>query len=306
MITSTYLKERFGDLYDPAPLCLDADKNGIYSKESGKRVASRLAWARYVFRSLENGRADAGRIYKISYFACDNESACEELETIFKLQNAAVAGVPKIVRLGILESGGLWAELEGIRNARSLAREIFGRVPRFFQVMIKAATILKAIHAQGVIHGDVKPANILINDQQEIEWIDFEPGAFTHDFSALDENQEPIMENRGPDTDAFSFILTLAIKMDELLSGSTASDAAQPLFRKMRDEYLGLIFAGAGDGVKIPPLVDPFKLVPDGVVQRPRGEWPRDMEIVLGKLRSDEELYRSAAMPRQPTLLGHS
>src|SRR5580698_7872283 len=110
MITSTFLKDRFGDLYDPGSLALDADKNGIYSKESGKRVASRLAWARYVFRALENGRANPGRVYKICYYAADNESASQELETLFKLQQARVVGVPKIVRLGILESGGLWAE----------------------------------------------------------------------------------------------------------------------------------------------------------------------------------------------------
>ena len=107
--------------------------------------------------------------------------------------------------------------------------------------MIKAAEILKAIHAQGVVHGDVKPANILINDRQEIEWIDFEQEMYSEGFSALDEDENPIIENGGTDTDTFSFIMTLAKMMSELLKGSAVSKEARPLFQELRDGYLDLI-----------------------------------------------------------------
>jgi hypothetical protein len=291
MITSSGLRNRFGDLYDPVRLDLDADKNGIYDKDSGKRVASRMPWARYVFRSLENGRPNLKRVYKTCYYAADNESAMRELETLFKLQQAEVSGVPRIRRLGILERGGLWAELEGIENARSLDREIFGRVPRFFTVMIKAAEILQAIHAQGIIHGDVKPANILINDRQEIEWIDFEQGMFSEGYSALDENKEPIVDNQGKDTDAFSFIMTLASLMDDLLRGSAVGDAAKASFLKMRDGYLNLVFESFSGGVNYPRSMEPFKYLPQGFNQKPRRQWPQDMSILVDKLRSDKDAY---------------
>lgn len=272
-------------------LDLDSDKNGIYSKDTGKRVASRMPWARYVFRSIEDGRTILSRVYKVSYFASENDSAMQELETIFKLQQAGVAGVPKICRVGILERGGLWAELEGIENARSLDREIFGRVPRFFDVMIKAAESLKAIHAQDVVHGDVKPANILINDQQEIEWIDFEQEMFSEGFSALDEENRPIIENRGRDTDTFSFIMTLACMMDELMQGRAVSDEVKPLFQQLRDGYLDFIFEKIPGRVHYPRSSEPFKYFPEGFIQKSRSQWPRDMEIILQKLRSDRELY---------------
>ena len=123
MITSRCLRDKFGDLYDPVRLDLDADKNGIYRKDTG------LAWLPVCLgHATSFARSKRGavpsRVYKVSYYAAENDSAMKELEAILKLQQAGVAGVPKIRRLGILEKGGLWAELEGIENARSLDREI--------------------------------------------------------------------------------------------------------------------------------------------------------------------------------------
>ena len=54
-----------------------------------------MPWATYVFRSIEKGRAVPSRVYKVSYYAAENDSAMKELEAIFKLQQAGVAGVPK-------------------------------------------------------------------------------------------------------------------------------------------------------------------------------------------------------------------
>jgi hypothetical protein len=293
MITSFHLREKFHDLYDPVRLDLDADKNGIYDIDSGKRVASRMLWARYVFRSMENGRANPQRVYKISHHPSDNEVALQELETIYKLQQVGVSGVAKICRLGILEKGGLWIELKGIANARSLNREIFGRVSRFFDVMIRAAEILQAIHAHGVVHGDVKPANILINDQQEIEWIDFEKGMFSEGFSPLDENQQPIIENQGKDTDTFSFIMTLASIMGELMRGSAVSDEMKPMFLKMRDGYLDMIFKRLPQNASYLNSVESLYTSQDAFIQKRRHQWPKKMEIILQKLRSDRELFQS-------------
>jgi serine/threonine protein kinase len=195
--------------------------------------------------------------------------------------------------LGILEKGGLWIELKGIANARSLNREIFGRVSRFFDVMIRAAEILQAIHAHGVVHGDVKPANILINDQQEIEWIDFEKGMFSEGFSPLDENQQPIIENQGKDTDTFSFIMTLASIMGELMRGSAVSDEMKPMFLKMRDGYLDMIFKRLPQNASYLNSVESLYTSQDAFIQKRRHQWPKKMEIILQKLRSDRELFQS-------------
>ncbi len=155
--------------------------------------------------------------------------------------------------------------------------------------MIKAAEILQAIHAQGVVHGDVKPGNILINKQQEIEWIDFEREKATEGFGALDENNEPIIESQGRDTDTFGFIMTLANMMDDLVKGNAVSDAAKPLFQRIRDGYLELILEKFPDDAHFPRCSEPFKHFPAGFIQKSRSQWPQDMEIILRKLRSDRE-----------------
>ncbi len=222
---------------------------------------------------------------------------------------------------------------------RSLDREIFGRLPRFFDVMIRAAEILKAIHALGIVHGDVKPANVLINNRQEIEWIDFEREKFSEGFTALDEKNEPIIENQGRDTDTFSFIMTLVTMMDVVMKGGAVSDEVRPWFQQQRDGYLALILEKLPEGVPYPRTNAPSRSLsqrlksavrsataalhsrssrrsghgaafqiganyfPEGFIQKSRSQWPPDMEVVLQKLRSDREqaLLHSEARGRAAT-----
>jgi hypothetical protein len=109
---------------------------------------------------------------------------------------------------------------------------------------------------------------------------------FSEGFSALDEDNEPMIENRGRDTDTFSFIMTLASMMDELMKGSAISAEVKPLFQQLRNAYLDLILEKLPGGTPCPRNRGPFRYFPEGFMQKSRSEWPQDMEIILQKLRS--------------------
>jgi tetratricopeptide (TPR) repeat protein len=79
----------------------------------------------------------------------------------------AVAGHPHIVRTEMFRSFGdeiaIFSELvEGGSLAAHLANEQFTRLDGILEVALQLAWALEAVHAAGMIHGDVKPANVLL------------------------------------------------------------------------------------------------------------------------------------------------
>ncbi len=82
-------------------------------------------------------------------------------------------GAPFHLRAGELV---LVEEFAGDRNAREALRECTddpqARLSRACLIGLGAARGLSAMHAQGVIHGDVKPDNIVVDDAGTPRWVD--------------------------------------------------------------------------------------------------------------------------------------
>ena len=114
----------------------------------------------------------------------------------------------------------------------------------------------------------MKPANILINDRQEIEWIDFEQEMYSEALALWMKTENPIIQNGGTDTDTFSFIITFAKMMSELLKGSAVSKEARPLFQELRDGYLDLILEKLPEARTIRAAVNRLHTSPKGSFRR--------------------------------------
>jgi tRNA A-37 threonylcarbamoyl transferase component Bud32 len=79
----------------------------------------------------------------------------------------AVAGHPNIVEVKMFRSFGdelaIFSELvEGGTLADRLADPAWWRLDRLLEIALQLAWALEAIHTAGLVHGDVKPANILL------------------------------------------------------------------------------------------------------------------------------------------------
>ncbi len=278
MVSSFEMELAFGDLAKTPTL--SGGRNDDFLYENGKKVAVIMPWSKFIYRALDSdGREIPDRIYKITHYASENETLFEEAKKIFALQTP---GVSKLQRIGTLKSGGMWVELKGIASARSMDREIFGRTPRLFNVLIRAGELLKGIHERGIVHGDIKPENLLINNAQELEWIDF-GGNFTRGYVALDEEKNPIEDKTSPDVDVYSFIMIIAHLLDHQIQAQ--SPEIGKTLRRMRDEYLHLIlkdwtFQRFEELLQIGVWTE--KLTP-----LPRKKWPKDMSEITEKLKHD-------------------
>jgi serine/threonine protein kinase len=107
----------------------------------------------------------------------------ENRERIFAEARAAAAlnhpGVTAIYEVGE-HSGGLFIAMELVEG--STLRELLVKGPFEARRLVRIATLiadaLEAAHAQGVVHGDVKPENILLQANDRIKLLDLEwPGA---------------------------------------------------------------------------------------------------------------------------------
>src|SRR5512134_2194657 len=82
-----------------------------------------------------------------------------EFEALTRLRHPAVVAVRE---LGFAPDGTPYYTMEyvpGLAADRALAR---GDWPSFFFVAAQVAHGLEALHAAGVIHGDLKPSNLLV------------------------------------------------------------------------------------------------------------------------------------------------
>ncbi|MBP9865159.1 MAG: hypothetical protein KBC91_02020, partial [Candidatus Omnitrophica bacterium] len=300
MISSYQLGEAFGtDYVGPT---FSGGRNEDFLYEDGKKIAVRLPWAKYVFRALnKDGREIPDRVFKITYYADENEKLFREASNMFSLQqDPAVSGVVRLVRTGMLKNGGMWMEQESIASARSLEREIFGKVARVFEILIRAGEIVKSVHARGLVHADLKPDQFLINDNQDLQLIDFgnaqpmhsaldDRAEHTIGYVPVDEDGQFIMDDLAEDTDAYSFIVMVAKLLDQQTQTDTAG--LESTLHRMRDEYMHMIFKEwkFEHFQELWNVGNPLSRI----TPHPRKKWPRSMEPVLEKLKGDLEIVRT-------------
>lgn len=295
MVTSYDLAEAFGDLGRGPKLT--GGRNDTFLYENGEKIAVIMPWSKFIFRALDqDGNEIPNRIFKITHFADQNSILFDDAKKMFQMQSdPPLQGVPKLIRSGMTKDGGIWLEIEGIPSARAMTREIFGRAPRLFEVLIRAAEILNSIHDRGIIHGDVKPDNLLINTAGELEWIDF-GGNYTEGFVALDENLNPVTEDLAPDVDVYSFILLSAQLLDHQISSQPPETAAA--LREIRDDLLRLVLKSwSFERLEQTFLFGSWKTM---VTPRPRKEWPKSLAPIIEKLKN--ELPRVRQLPTRSEL----
>jgi len=85
---------------------------------------------------------------------------------------------PNVIRIHDLgdDAGLLFLSMEyfpGMTLAEMIARRPVTPLPEVKRILVQVCDALSAAHAAGVIHRDLKPQNILVNDQREVRVIDF-------------------------------------------------------------------------------------------------------------------------------------
>ncbi|MCH7726737.1 MAG: serine/threonine protein kinase [Planctomycetes bacterium] len=124
--------------------------------------------------------------------------------------------------------------LPGQPLARRISREIPVRLPFSLWVMRQVAEGLEALHAQGWMHGDVKPSNIMIAPQGHATLIDF---GFAFRERERYGNQDPLLTTphytaperlTGANSTGYSDIYSLGAVLYELLTGRLPFEATEP------------------------------------------------------------------------------
>ncbi len=124
-------------------------------------------------------RTDQGVFYKIArgVSLLDNNFLKDEARELLKLKDLSEQRlIPKFLNIGVTRQGQVWLRLEGIVNATSLAESVSWEKSNLSQridILISMASILHGIHKTGLLHNDIKPSNILINNMGEVMLIDF-------------------------------------------------------------------------------------------------------------------------------------
>ncbi|MBF0489700.1 MAG: protein kinase [Candidatus Omnitrophica bacterium] len=121
------------------------------------------------------------KIYEIlnnpeAYNVAMNNALIRELLVILSGKDLGEKGrIPKGITIGVYENGVIWVELEGIKNGVDLTRDSFAKLEISAQIkaLVEIAETVDALHKKGILHNDLKPANIIINEQGEVMLIDF-------------------------------------------------------------------------------------------------------------------------------------
>lgn len=217
---------------------------------------------------------------------------------------------PNIVRLldgGVAEDGRPWLVTEVIdgRPLDTWMRESGPDLPRRLKVFTALADAVACAHAGGIVHADLKPANVLVDAQDQPHLLDFGVArllehatptgpaglhGLTPDWSAPERLD-------GAQPDPRSDVYTLGLLLFLLLTGATPIDAqAYSLselraLRRLRAVPLPSGCASAGDAPQIAAEVDTLVLrclAPDPA-QR-----PADAGALLADLRAARDPRGSA------------
>jgi serine/threonine-protein kinase len=117
--------------------------------------------------------------------------------------------------------------------SRLLAEEKQIPVERGLNMIQQFCAGLDAAHDEGIVHRDVKPANVLINDEDEIKIVDFGLASMTHDASSRLTKSGILIGSphymspeqiTGGDIDIRTDIYSMGIMMFEMFAGAVPFD----------------------------------------------------------------------------------
>jgi serine/threonine protein kinase len=161
-------------------------------------------------------------------------------------EQAARLNHPHIVTIydfGPLDGGGFFIAMEYVSGPTlgELLKNERVSVPRALQLGIQIAEGLQAAHHAGIIHRDVKPANIVVQEGDQIKLMDFGIARVQDSQIHLTHTGQPIGTPKymapeqwgvgtiGPQTDMYA----LGIVLYQMLSGQAPFSAPTPVLMRM-------------------------------------------------------------------------
>lgn len=125
-----------------------------------------------VFRAFDNARQ---KIVAFKKLKTKGAAALEALAREMRSANAAaIPQVAHMIACGVDDDGSLYMVQEYVRAQSLRGLMLSGEKPAMLlQHLNSVAQTLKAIHAKGVVHGDVKPENILVTAEGKTVLVDF-------------------------------------------------------------------------------------------------------------------------------------
>lgn len=160
-----------------------------------------LLWADYILLEFV-GAGGFGKVYRAEQKSLDRTVAVKALHKSRQNDPSAVAlflqearllarlnhpGIVGVHGLGRYPGGGYFLVLdfvegetvEQLRTQRAINQQ------QAFEIVLQTAKALEHAHECGVLHGDLKPANIMINKRGEVVVTDFGLGRLTSDCSPI-------------------------------------------------------------------------------------------------------------------------
>ena len=124
------------------------------------RVRDRLSGQTYALKALAEGSTEDESLALVR-----EATALGALEGL---------GVPRVLRFGRLPSGALYLVRELVDGVSldELMQRPGEDLRRALDVLVRAAEQLTVVHRAGLLHGDVKPANIMRADSGEVTLVD--------------------------------------------------------------------------------------------------------------------------------------
>ena len=251
----------------------------------------------------------------------------EDVEQRFRREYRALAsihdpGVPQVYHSGRTVDGAAWFTMEAIRGESLrtiLERDRLGP-GRALDLAIQLGKILAAAHAAGVIHRDVKPANIMLEPGDRVRLLDFgvctplprflraaEPRRRTahidrwesgeDNFAGTIGDSDPNTHDGTPAT-VRSDIYSLAVLVYEMLTGRRHCDPDSMVYRHIDSAEFPLALAALAEDLRRAVAHNPFER------HHTMAEFVQRLEIARGLLaRAEAEAGRDLQRSRLPALL---
>lgn len=119
-------------------------------------------------RDRASGAEVAIKALHEGYHSSEAEALIREATTLSGLEGL---GVPKVLHLGRASDGRLFLVRELV-HGESLDRVQEQDPRRALSLLFSAATALTVVHRAGLLHGDIKPANLIVRPDGEVSLVD--------------------------------------------------------------------------------------------------------------------------------------